>query len=347
MGALRFYMALCVVVVHASGEQYAGLVYGSRSVVEAFFLISGFLVAHVLDGKPEYRSAATFFVSRAIRVYPLYLAILVPSIVGALLFRAQFTEAFQSNSGAFAATLAFANLAIVGQDIVTALGLSGVSVGLHNGLAVPQGWTLSVELAFYGIAPFVLPHRRLVLCLLVVCGLVCWGASLLPETFEEAASRLFFPNLFYLLAGVAVRYWWYEPMLNRPNFRNMSLVVLGIVLALPVVSHRSGAALLLAVAIALPSLVQSRPTRLDRLLGDLCYPLYIVHAAILGFAKSITPAFRNGGIIETGALIALSIVAAYAAMVIVDRPVNRWRKSITGGRGWAPVMPHRRLAHSV
>ena len=88
LGTLRFVLSLLVIDAHY------GLVipYAQRATVDAFgigrvayvgpggiavsgfFVISGYLIAQVLDRKydPGWRGAWAFYVSRALRIYPLY-----------------------------------------------------------------------------------------------------------------------------------------------------------------------------------------------------------------------------------------------------------------------------------
>jgi peptidoglycan/LPS O-acetylase OafA/YrhL len=78
MGLLRLLLAVSVVVGHAGGVYGLRLENGGSAflthgdtAVQAFYVVSGFYMALILSGK--YVSAPAFWVSRYLRLAPLYL----------------------------------------------------------------------------------------------------------------------------------------------------------------------------------------------------------------------------------------------------------------------------------
>lgn len=91
---------------------------------------------------------------------------------------------------------------------------------------------------------------------------------------------------------------------------------------------------LLAMALAAPFLFfLSKDSRLDRLLGDLSYPVYLVHALVIA---GLRPFLSWLGAAELNGMIAvfLSTCCAWGLLMLVTRPVEELRKrSVSHFRG--------------
>ena len=75
MGVVRFLLALSVAVAHATVLENAGLLFGVRfmsavSAVQAFYVISGFLITMVLNERAAYSNVVKFYLSRYLRLWP-------------------------------------------------------------------------------------------------------------------------------------------------------------------------------------------------------------------------------------------------------------------------------------
>ena len=68
MGAVRFLLAFAVFNSHFPVVDWA--IVGGHEAVLAFFAISGFYMALILD--TSYGSARTFYMSRFLSLYPMY-----------------------------------------------------------------------------------------------------------------------------------------------------------------------------------------------------------------------------------------------------------------------------------
>jgi len=172
MGFLRLFLALCVVQAH-TGNFLPWPVPNGRQAVEMFFIISGFYMGLILEGR--YRTLGAFYQSRWLRIavpFYVHLAVFVLiSLFCGLLFSkwlalGAYAESPFSNNGAWGVLFtAFTNLTIIGQDWV--LFLSDPAGGafrfttdfrvdshpLYRYLVIPQCWTVGLELCFYLLVP--------------------------------------------------------------------------------------------------------------------------------------------------------------------------------------------------
>lgn len=126
MGLTRLLLALAVVVGHAGGlvglqdESGRTVVFVTgRVAVQSFYLISGFYMALILDrvySGP--RSTYTFWVSRYMRLAPLYLLISVMTLALATKL-----DSYSDYSAWVLAVAGFSNILLIGQDVFVFFGL--------------------------------------------------------------------------------------------------------------------------------------------------------------------------------------------------------------------------------
>ncbi len=82
-----------------------------------------------------------------------------------------------------------------------------------------------------------------------------------------------------------------------------------------------------AFAVAIPFIFCStKKVAVDRLIGDLSYPLYIVHGLVIGVAYSRLGHPEGDSFVALAA--GLSLVAAIAMRVTVEIPTERWLQTI-------------------
>lgn len=80
--------------------------------------------------------------------------------------------------------------------------------------------------------------------------------------------------------------------------------------------------LYLAFAASVPLIFQAtKRCRFDREIGELSYPLYLVHGVILGVVFT-----RIGP--QAVAAVGLSIIGAYAMRYVVEVPIERYRLAV-------------------
>jgi peptidoglycan/LPS O-acetylase OafA/YrhL len=85
------------------------------------------------------------------------------------------------------------------------------------------------------------------------------------------------------------------------------------------------------IGVLLPALFDfSRCSGWDRALGDLSYPLYLVHWPVVAFAASMIGAIHPGaiGTVVAYPMVAIALAVGLAAVInryVVD-PLDRWRQ---------------------
>ena len=72
MGLLRLFLALSVIAGHASSTVFSFQGVGALYAVNFFFIISGFYMAMILNGKYEDKTSIQFYKSRVFRLFPTY-----------------------------------------------------------------------------------------------------------------------------------------------------------------------------------------------------------------------------------------------------------------------------------
>jgi peptidoglycan/LPS O-acetylase OafA/YrhL len=365
MGFLRLYLAICVVFVHA-GTSTWWTVHDGTQAVQIFFMISGFYM-QMIAGK--YPTAYSFWLSRAVRIYAPYFAALVMSILCAgVLWSFEKTlgpcSAFanqplshNSAAGIIAATLT--NFSVVGQDLTLFLTANAnhgfeltanvheIPFPLYRYLLIPQAWTIALELYFYALVPVLaLRSTRFLWCLLASSTILrLFAYSVFQLTHDPWIYRFFPFEIALFVAGMLA--WRHSQSRLRSidikwtAWKYFVFVVAATLLfwiARKFVSFGFrflGYAYLVQFSYLMwvtliPILFQiTRKHRLDRFLGELSYPVYLVHMAVIpvaGMLCSYIPFLSRGT-----TTLSLTMVVSIAFVLFLIRPLDAWRAQLHNG----------------
>jgi peptidoglycan/LPS O-acetylase OafA/YrhL len=305
----RLLLALAVVVNHMTTLQ-SGL-----AAVLLFFVLSGYWVADLWDKTPQPHRLATFYLNRFLRIWPLYLAVML--ICAAIRHHVPgFSEVFLLG----AASRPFPHL--IGTE-----------------------WSLDIEIQFYILLPLLAPlmARTPNALLAVLLAAIAWAGWRFETATGIITIAKFIPAFavgmwlqrskwvpddrtaalsLYLFAALAIAQMWLWELqgpVMHALFRGWDDDALAAVWVAPLLPY-------VAASMHRPSDAD------DRRRGDLSYPLYLAHLPVLIVAQEIYNWRTLSGAIV---LFALMTVFALAIWLGIDRPAERFRRALLASRPFA------------
>jgi len=249
------------------------------------------------------------------------------------------------------------NLNLLGQDVISLLQLDQVTgqlsffnttghpvVSAHYFLLNRPSWTLGVELSFYLLAPLLVCRSAKLQVSVLLASLVF--RCLLPYLLEGKTlwayvlgagtpwTYIFFPtNLCFFLAG-SLGYLFYKR--NRswieatlPSHKWIFFVFGAFVVTynrLPL-SHQLYLILMPMVWLMVPLLfAATRTNHVDRLIGELSYPFYLIHEHVLFYMQGV---FANRAQwIYAPCCIALTMLLSYLFYRFIETKTEHYRESL-------------------
>lgn len=352
MGILRTIFALAVVFSHCQWNNSFVFV-GGENAVRLFYIASGFLISYVLTGTDAYPSAKRFYISRWLRLWPMYAVVALIVLAFHLVFRTGFFEIYSEIPNSARLLLFVSNVLLFGQDLVLFSGIENgrllltggvlhTDVPLYRGLLVPQAWTLALELMFYVIAPFVLRRRRILLFLLVGSVLVRILLIAAGIGSKDPWTYRFFPTeLACFLSGALAHqvllplyYKHLGPRINRMALiATMGFATLAVVYFLFPIEQRLGSSLLFLAFLGLTPLgfIFQNSHRFDRWVGDLSYPIYIGHYFVLQAASMVLPRIGiTSPLYSALVIVALAVLFAVLLNEVIGKRVEQFRRQFRG-----------------
>jgi peptidoglycan/LPS O-acetylase OafA/YrhL len=348
MGLIRVTLAIAVLLGHLPLTTFK--IMGAGLAVQAFFIVSGFYMALVLDGK--YKQPGLFYSNRLLRLLPSYFVVLALSAIAVFVFNASATAAPNTFPTAFAdpataMVMVFENLAIVGQEWLFwfTIDANGALVFDPSGvlpsppevtvawqaLLVPQSWSLSMELIFYALAPFLarLSWRWLAAIALASIALRIAGYWL-PVNYGVWQGR-FFPTALFLFVFGMLAHRMLPFAAGRPRAFGIfvAIALLALMISLPMLPLDALSpeairwAMYVLIALAIPFVFNAfQDIAFDRWIGDLSYPLYLTHLGVIGAVLTFIPEAPYAAWVAIGGSFALSALL----LVSIDQPLDRWRQ---------------------
>jgi peptidoglycan/LPS O-acetylase OafA/YrhL len=202
---------------------------------------------------------------------------------------------------------------------------------------IAPAWSLSIELAFYAIAPFILRRHFLVIAALALASNWLRFEAYGRGYYSAATDCRFFPFELSLFLFGSLSYFLYDFLKSRKLFRPVLSAGLTALLVALVVFHPRWVDIkpyqfFVLVALLLPALFDFTTRHgWDRWMGELSYPLYLVHWPVLLFGVAISELPHMSGVSRTQlypyALLAISLLAAIAINHLIVNPVDAWRQA--------------------
>ena len=339
LGSLRLILSLLVIDAHYEvfrryaqpwlverfGVDRLAYVGEGGVAISGFFVISGYVIAYVLARKYDtatWRGIGSFYLGRALRIYPLYLLVFAAFWIA----RASVGDAPVMSPGQLRDNLLLIPYAIYG--LVRDQNQFG-SLQLSTQLLIPPSWTLAIDLLLYLLAPF-LVVRRTPLWIAWCIGLACFAGFVvaldprppvwfgylystpLPYVFAFTCGALVFhhrdrfaPGVTWLVFAMLVLLWITFAPLGAPNTSLNQLIAI----------------LALTVLVACLSRYGSGK-RVDRLFGDLTYATYLLHLPLLLLLERVGIAAAH----------AWAFVSTYAIATLLlytlEYPLDRFRDAV-------------------
>lgn len=315
LGTWRFLLALAVAFSHL----WAGMLQGPAAfAVWGFYAISGYLMAVILRERYGFSPAGlrAYAANRALRILPGYavaalagavaLAVLVPRGV-----------AVQALNPAFEWPQTWrdwgANLTLL--------------PAFYGGrLFVPVAGALMIEVAAYLLMPLMARHASAAWLAAVLSLSLNLHVGLGVEQFAQRYAS-FHTACFAFAVGALVCH--HREALARWRMPRASAAAWLLHALSWAIHHRwpwTGGLYLgtLLSAWLLLSFVDRPASRLDRWLGDLSYPVYLLHtvcgaALFAAFGQQRSLGFAL-------AAVAFTLLASAAVVLAVDRPLQRWKR---------------------
>lgn len=295
VGTLRLLLALAVVVAHVkSGGLFGFPFFGNTAyqAVSCFFIISGFYMALVLRTKYGDNTKA-FYSARIIRLAPVYLFTLLLFFVlqgVAALFGKPLGVWFVLHTQTFSfleyAWGLLANLTGISSEMMLLTSFITDSP-VKNLLVLAVVWSLGVEIVFYLLAPLILRRSvPLIVCLFLVAMALRLAVSWWNGFSWTAWNYFFFPtNLCFFLAGALA--WCALECAGSLRRKSVGWLCWGVLVACVTFGDplfgQGSVGLLYAACVACigPVFHLTKDWWWDRAVGELSYPLYLVHWGIL------------------------------------------------------------------
>jgi peptidoglycan/LPS O-acetylase OafA/YrhL len=285
MGFWRLVLAWMVVVCHTAGYDKMSHVDIGTIAVATFFFISGFLMPLTYEThykKQGIRGVCFFYINRTLKIYPVYWVSLL-LMVGMLLGSDILHKTMRVNL--IEVKTYIQNILLIG---INQSFLWGGYIRLNN-----PSWTLDVELQYYILTPVLLYTitAKKWLGAIIFFGLSVISLYLFfqPADLVDIDRSFILWSIFFLAGFVfykshALIFW-------RNGFFIVTVVTLAMIFGLySVGSVQTFSIILLFICLSSFLLLKQKEYKfgpLDRFLGDLSYPTYILHIVFFGPAIKI------------------------------------------------------------
>lgn len=354
LDGLRGIAAITVVIFHIletfSENDHAKLIINHGYLaVDFFFVLSGFVVGYAYDDRWGRMSLGDFFKRRLIRLHPM---IIVGMIIGAIMFYFQDSAFFPG----------IHDVPVTKMLVVMLIGFTllplPVSMDIRGWAEMHPldgpAWTLFFEYVanilyavvvrrfsnmVLGILVFVAGVALIHLTVMGPQGDVIGGWSLDPTQLQIGFTRLAYPFFAGLLlsriikpAAIKHAFWWCAGILlvflAMPRVGTADTLWMNglyesftIIIVFPLIVYMGAS-----------GSVQGSVSKVNRFLGDISYPIYIIHYPFIytymAWAAnnkiSLTGTSPVRLIAVSSGVLAVSVILAYACVKLYDEPVRKW-----------------------
>ncbi len=348
MGTIRFILAMLVVIFHLALVPKIG-----HMAVQAFFVLSGYLMTLVMHGSYGYSPAGfrRFWANRALRLYPMYLLSLVLTL-GLIAFLGE--ETVRN----FLGSMYVPRTAEEWLQNLTFIYWNWFPAWESPRLSSPS-WALTIEMLYYLLISLGLSRFRWLTWAWFAAGCAWFVWALLTQqSFQIGYFHIASGALPFSLGALA---WHYRDNIDRfvdrlrPSRNDAALQLVGLGMAgmliaagvrvvitymgwgeplenLVMFVHAFIALVLIIGTVRLS--LKGRFKAWDKTLGDLSYPIYISHflfaipvAQVTGL---VTPGRDVNSMVTTALTIPVLLIGCWLLTKLVDQPIEHLRDHIRG-----------------
>ena len=341
MGILRFILALSVIGAHAhfigfplpDGKPYevwSMFLIDGRQSVALFYIISGFYMAMVLNTKYQ-NHILRFYANRFLRLWPTYIIVLILACiftpVGENILRAT------SECGLMVKSYIWlCNIFILGTDSFWMLSLDNCHLHYHPAFLTPDSngfsflinqpsFSIGIEMIFYLMAPFILRSLKRT-WIYFGLGVIYFGFIVLSGNINLIFQYHLFPSSF-IYFGLGALAWHYSKKTEFILTEKKVWMLFAGCIALMFVYSLIQMVIILCFTVMVPKLFDiTKHSKVDRVIGELSYPLYIIHYPVLTYLWNLHISKNAAGLYCLGITLLLAICLHF----IVERPIDKLRQ---------------------
>jgi len=314
----------------------------------------------ILSGKYDNKKNGLwlFFSNRVLRIYPSYLFIFFFTMLVYFIWMMSdgtttFMHLYYAGKMSILSQLFIicTNLFVFGQDIVYFLSLHehtgnfyfttnffNAAPQLWKMLLLPQGWTLSLELYFYLLAPFIVKRKTIVLFLLLAVSLaIRWYLTFYRFPSDPWLLRFFPVEIFFFFLG-CLSYRIYE-FTSQKSMHKLFIFMLSLFMVLltvffffiPQVSllgvNINPWVYFLGIALLIPLLFRiTKNNSIDRYIGRLSYPMYVSQILIINIFFYYFAGFKNNYFFGIVCII-VTLICSVLIVEYIEKPIDRFRQA--------------------
>lgn len=315
MGAWRLFLALGVVATHLWVRTPYGL---GPYAVFGFFVLSGFLMTMVLSTKYGFEADGVrrYAINRIVRIFPAYYIALLLGVVLVGLGASQLDTLRQINP-AFGVPTGWGWLNPL--TLLTVFPIETLPVGVSNALAI--------EVTAYALMPLIAYSKRTAFIAAAISILLTQSLGFGTGSFVVRYAT-FVPCLMCFAAGAILWHYYEDLKAIRMPALSISVWVAHVLVWYVAPDYPFTYGLYVSIALSAwvtVSLFEVKTGWLDKLLGDLSYPMYLLHSISAG-AIILAFGYEGKSLKLSLATVALTSIVSLCIVMWVERPLQALKR---------------------
>ena len=197
---------------------------------------------------------------------------------------------------------------------------------LSQFIFIPQAWSIGMEFWFYLLAPFLfkLRNKQIVIIIIILVTLKYLFLNEFSNSYNWKYRVHFFELVYFLLGGISyklIKIKKLNQLTRKLIFMMLIIYIVSINLFTDNLIIKWGTYLVFSLAIPVIFRLTSK-SKIDKFLGDLSYPLYIIHILIIAVSREFNITSVELRVVF---IILLSILISYILNKILN-PIEKYRK---------------------